>query len=97
MLQLWPAGEPVVIDQSGLVLREWTDQDVPAMVALFDTPEMDRRTPLASPFDAAAAAAYVAAAHQVRRRLGALQLAITEDGVVPRVRWSSSQPAPRVR
>jgi RimJ/RimL family protein N-acetyltransferase len=84
VLQLWPAGEPVVIDQSGLVLREWTDQDVPAMVALFDTPEMDRRTPLASPFDAAAAAAYVAAAHQVRRRLGALQLAITEDGVVPK-------------
>ena len=83
MLQLWPAGESVTVVQDGLVLREWTTEDVPDLVRLFDTPEMDRRTPLASPFDASAARLYVQAAHDVRRRLGALQLAITQDGRQP--------------
>lgn len=82
-ISLWTAAEPVLVRQDGLVLREWTVEDVPALVALFDTPEMDRRTPLASPFDAEAARAYVLAAHDVRARLGALQLAITEDGAAP--------------
>lgn len=82
-LSLWPFAEPVLVCEGGLILREWTIGDVPALVALFDTPEMDRRTPLASPFDEEAAQAYVLSAHDVRRRLGALQLAITEDGVVP--------------
>ncbi|MGI5254256.1 GNAT family N-acetyltransferase [Actinacidiphila glaucinigra] len=39
----------------GLVLREWHDHDLPAMVALFDDPEVDRFTPLRSPFDLDAA------------------------------------------
>ena len=82
-LSLWASAGPVLVRQGGLILREWTNGDVQALVALFDTPEMDRRTPLASPFDEGAAHAYVLAAHDVRRRLGALQLAITEDGVVP--------------
>lgn len=83
MLQLWPADESVAVEEDGLVLREWTRGDVPDLVRLFDTPEMDRRTPLASPFDAAAAQLYVQAAHDVRRRLGALQLAVTQDGRQP--------------
>ncbi|UWE11392.1 hypothetical protein [Actinacidiphila bryophytorum] len=52
------------------------------MVALFDTAEMDRWTPLASPFDREAALAYVTRA-QRRRREGTHQLAITEDGLEP--------------
>jgi len=85
VLQFWPADQSVTVEEDGLVLREWTTDDVPDLVRLFDTPEMDRRTPLPSPFDAAAAAArsYVRAAHDVRRRLGALQLAITQDGRQP--------------
>jgi len=83
VLQLWPAGESVNVVEDGLVLREWTTDDVPDLVRLFDTPEMNRRTPLASPFDAAVARLYVQAAHDVRRRLGALQLAITQDGWQP--------------
>jgi RimJ/RimL family protein N-acetyltransferase len=60
----------------GLILREWTDQDLPQMVAMFDTPEIDRWTPLAHPFDLAAAAEYVR-----RARSGeTVQLAITESG-----------------
>lgn len=76
-------GESVSVVEDGLVLREWTTDDVPDLVRLFDTPEMNRRTPLASPFDAVAARLYVQAAHDVRRRLGALQLAITQDGRQP--------------
>jgi len=69
VLQLWPAGESVTVVEDGLVLREWTTEDVPDLVRLFDTPEMDRRTPLTSPFNASAARLYVQAAHHIRRRL----------------------------
>lgn len=74
----WGPG-PVVVRAGELVLREWRPGDAEAMVALFDTDEMNRRTPLASPFDAAAAARYVEAAHRARRDAGALQLAITVE------------------
>lgn len=74
--------DPVVIRAEGLVLREWDDEDVPAMVAMLNTSEMDRWTPLAHPFDEEVAAAYVERAHQ-RRAQGTLQLAITEDGAEP--------------
>lgn len=71
-----------VVHSQGLVLREWNASDVPSMVALFDTAEMDRWTPLASPFDERAATAYVEHAHRARSN-GSLQLAITEDGEQP--------------
>lgn len=77
MLELWPADVPVVIRADGLVLREWTLGDLASLVALYDTAEMDRRTPVASPFDEAAARQYVDAASRGRRDLGTLQLAIT--------------------
>ena len=83
VLELWPATEAVVVKDGGLVLREWVDDDCLALVHLFDTPEMDLRTPLASPFGLDAARQYVDAAHRVRRELGALQLAITTDGSTP--------------
>ncbi|WBQ06165.1 GNAT family N-acetyltransferase [Kribbella sp. CA-293567] len=64
----------------GLVLREWTEADLPAMVELFDNPEVARWTPLASPFDLVAAARYLDAGHADTRRL---HLAITTDGRQP--------------
>jgi len=75
-------GTPAVVCSHGVVLREWDGRDVPSMVALFDTAEMDRWTPLASPFDEEAATAYVEQAHRARAT-GSLQLAITEDGGEP--------------
>jgi RimJ/RimL family protein N-acetyltransferase len=82
VLELWPDDGPVLVARDGLVLREWRASDVPVMVELFDTPEIDRSTPLPSPFDEAAATAYVERAHQARAE-GTLQLAITEDGEHP--------------
>ncbi|MFE3205370.1 GNAT family N-acetyltransferase [Embleya sp. NPDC059237] len=67
----------------GLWLREWNDDDVPAMVELFDEPEIDRWTPLVSPFDAEAARAYLARARASRALHRGIQLAITLDGGEP--------------
>jgi RimJ/RimL family protein N-acetyltransferase len=66
----------------GVVLRVWRMSDVPMMVELFDTAEMDRWTPLAHPFDESVATAYVRRAQEVGGE-GTLQLAITTDGEIP--------------
>lgn len=68
---------------AGLVLREWTEADLPAMTDLFDDPEIAHWTPLASPFDLAAARAYLATARQARVDGLRIQLAITTDGHLP--------------
>ncbi|NEC84909.1 GNAT family N-acetyltransferase [Streptomyces sp. SID12501] len=73
---LWLPGE-------GLVLREWTEADLPAMTDLFDDPGIAHWTPLASPFDLAAARAYLATARQARLDGLRVQLAITTDGQLP--------------
>ena len=73
---------PIWIEGDGVVLREWRTSDVPSLVTLYDTSEMDRRTPVASPFTEQVARDYVAAAHQRREELGSLQLAITADGEI---------------
>jgi RimJ/RimL family protein N-acetyltransferase len=83
MQLLWPFDEPVLLHAEGLILREWTYDDVPDMVELFDTDEMNRWTPLPSPFDQEAARRYVGAAHRQRVVDGTLQLAITLDGNEP--------------
>ncbi|MCX4978346.1 GNAT family N-acetyltransferase [Streptomyces sp. NBC_00620] len=67
----------------GLVLREWTDADLPVMAELFDDRDIAYWTPLASPFDAAAARAYLARARQARADGMSLRLAITADGALP--------------
>jgi RimJ/RimL family protein N-acetyltransferase len=67
----------------GLVLREWTDADVPAMVRLFDEPSIDEWTPLAAPFDVDAATRYVARARAMSEDGTGVQLAVTADGVTP--------------
>jgi RimJ/RimL family protein N-acetyltransferase len=72
-----------VASEDGLVLREWTDADVPRMVALFDEPAVAEWTPLESPFDTDAATRYLERAREARGSGRALQLAITTDGVLP--------------
>lgn len=71
---------PLRLAGCGLQLREWTDEDVPDLVALYDDPEIDRWTPVASPFDTEAALAYLAAARAKRADGHAVQLAVTTDG-----------------
>jgi RimJ/RimL family protein N-acetyltransferase len=75
----WTGGD---VRGEGLVLRPWSPDDVPQMVRLFNTAEMDRWTPLVHPFDTAAATAYVQNA-QLGLASGMLQLAITTDGDLP--------------
>ena len=71
---------PIVITGHGLVLREWTDDDVRVMHELFDDPDVAYRTPLESPFDEAAALRYLRNAQQARRDGKRIHLAITLDG-----------------
>jgi RimJ/RimL family protein N-acetyltransferase len=82
MIDTGEPAEPLVIRAEGLVLREWTRQDVPAMVALLDDDDVDRWTPLPSPFDETVAQGYFERACR-GRNAGTWQLAITEDGVEP--------------
>jgi RimJ/RimL family protein N-acetyltransferase len=74
---------PVLVRGDGVVLREWTDADLPALVELFDDPEIATWTPIESPFDAAAAARYLGRARTRRAEGRALQLAVTSDGGAP--------------
>ena len=60
----------------GLHFREWRADDAGAMVSLFDTEQVNRWTPLASPFGLRAAQEYVEQAHEGYRRNGTLQLAV---------------------
>jgi RimJ/RimL family protein N-acetyltransferase len=64
----------------GLHLREWTDDDLPVMVELFDDPQFDQWTPLASPFDLPVAQAYLSRAQEQRNAGRVVQLAVTTDG-----------------
>jgi RimJ/RimL family protein N-acetyltransferase len=65
----------------GVSLREWTVEDLPAMVEVFDDPEVAYRTPVASPFNLDAASAYLQRIQQTRAEGTRMHLAITvEDG-----------------
>jgi RimJ/RimL family protein N-acetyltransferase len=74
---------PMALEGLGLRLREWTYADVPAMIALFDEPAVARWTPLPSPFNEAAARAYLDRARERRATDGGFQLAVTTDGHTP--------------
>jgi len=76
----FPGPGPVRLSGEGLLLREWAPEDVERMTELFDDPQISRWTPLASPFDRAAAQAYVERAELRRADGSALQLAIEEQG-----------------
>jgi RimJ/RimL family protein N-acetyltransferase len=62
------------------VLREWADEDLAALVEVFDDPDVAYRTPLVSPFDLAAARDYLSKARQAHAEGRRIQLAITTDG-----------------
>ncbi|MCN9242354.1 GNAT family N-acetyltransferase [Streptomyces sp. RY43-2] len=69
----------------GLLLREWTEADLSALVEVYDDPEIDRWTPVPSPFDSTAAGEYLAKAREGRAEgRTKAQLAITTDGEQPR-------------
>lgn len=70
----------IAISGRGLQLREWADTDLQVMVGLFDEQQIARWTPLVSPFDLAAAEAYLAKARRAREAGAGIQLAITTDG-----------------
>ncbi|QXJ23052.1 GNAT family N-acetyltransferase [Actinomadura graeca] len=73
----------VLLSGHGLVLREWGDDDLEALVELFDDPDIAYWTPLVTPFDVAAARTYIARAREGRVRDERLHLAITTDGRRP--------------
>jgi RimJ/RimL family protein N-acetyltransferase len=73
------AGRPVLLTGEGLVLREWAENDIQAMVELFDDPDIAKRTPLPSPFTLDEARDRLAKAKQSDRLL----LAVTTDGQRP--------------
>ncbi|MER6137953.1 GNAT family N-acetyltransferase [Streptomyces sp. NPDC001815] len=72
------------LEGEGLHLREWSEDDLDALIELYDDPEIARWTPVASPFDASAALVYLTEAQEARAQGRKVQLAITTDGVVPR-------------
>lgn len=69
---------PFTLAGDGLFLREWTQQDIPVMVRLFDEPEVARWTPLSSPFDTEAAERYLGRARAAREAGTRIQFAVTE-------------------
>ncbi|WP_128378236.1 GNAT family N-acetyltransferase [Streptomyces cavernae] len=80
----WAFPEQLRLEGDGIRLREWADDDVPALVELYDDPEIDRWTPIVSPFDTAAARTYLHEARVARAEGRKVQLAITTDGLRPR-------------
>ncbi|MDQ1635267.1 MAG: hypothetical protein QOJ32_2076 [Frankiaceae bacterium] len=71
------------MDGDGLLLREWREADLGHMPSLFDDPDVARWTPIESPFDADAAARYLAKARDQRSADTALHLVVTTDGETP--------------
>ncbi len=71
-----PAEQVIAFAADGLHVREWCDDDAHEMSRLFDTEQMNRWTPLPSPFTPEVALAYVEGAHDARRRNGTLHLAV---------------------
>ncbi|MFE5144505.1 GNAT family N-acetyltransferase [Streptomyces fagopyri] len=71
---------PLRLLSDGLLLREWTRDDLAVMQELFDDPDVAYRTPLESPFGQAAAVRYLRNAQQARQDDERIHLAITTDG-----------------
>ncbi|WP_446040145.1 GNAT family N-acetyltransferase [Streptomyces sp. SID1121] len=71
---------PLRLTADGLLLREWTSEDLAVMQKLFDDPDVAYRTPLESPFGQAAAQRYLHSTRQARRGNERIHLAITTDG-----------------
>ncbi|MFC7831049.1 GNAT family N-acetyltransferase [Streptomyces sp. NPDC057375] len=78
-----PFPERMELSSEGLVLRDWTEADLPSMPELFDHPDIAYWTPVVSPFDEAAARARLDRARQLRAEGTTVLLAITTDGGAP--------------
>ncbi|MEU3510975.1 GNAT family N-acetyltransferase [Streptomyces longwoodensis] len=78
-----PFPERIRLTGEGLVLRNWTEADVPAMPALFDHPDIAYWTPIVSPFDEQAAWARLDRDRHLRADGTAMLLAVTVDGGAP--------------
>nr|WP_230416872.1 GNAT family N-acetyltransferase [Micromonospora tarapacensis] len=65
------------MEGDGVVLRQWSERDLAQLVTIFDHDEMAYRLPMASPFDLAAAKAYLATARRAREAEARIYLAIT--------------------
>ncbi|GIF12180.1 GNAT family N-acetyltransferase [Actinoplanes teichomyceticus] len=78
-----PLPHPLRLAGNGVVLREWTPDDLEELVALLDEPDIARWTPMPSPFDLAAGLAYLERARQGRLTGRRIQLAITTEGREP--------------
>lgn len=78
-----PFPDRIELTGEGLVLRDWTEADLAAMPDLFDHPDIAYWTPMASPFDEAAARARLYRDRQMRAEGTTILLAITVDGCVP--------------
>ncbi|MFF8926868.1 GNAT family N-acetyltransferase [Streptomyces longwoodensis] len=78
-----PFPERIRLTGEGLVLRDWTEADVPAMPALFDHPDIAYWTPIVSPFDEEAAWARLDRDRHLRADGTAMLLAVTVDGGAP--------------
>ncbi|WP_344858310.1 GNAT family N-acetyltransferase [Planomonospora alba] len=70
----------ISLSGQGIRLREWTDADLPAMAGLFEDPQIDRWTPIRSPFTAEDARAYLTRAREGRAAGTRIHLAVTDDG-----------------
>lgn len=68
----------------GVVLREWTDNDLTSLIEVFNDPDIAYRTHLASPFDLTAARDYLRRAYQDRLDGHRVHLAITTDAQHPK-------------
>jgi RimJ/RimL family protein N-acetyltransferase len=75
--------ERIELSGEGLVLRDWTGADLAVMPELFNHPDIAYWTPMASPFDAAAARARLDRDRQLRADGTTILLAITVDGGAP--------------
>lgn len=78
-----PFPDRIELVGEGLVLRDWTEADLAAMPDLFDHPDIAYWTPMASPFDEAAARVRLARDRRLRAQGATILLAITADGRAP--------------
>jgi RimJ/RimL family protein N-acetyltransferase len=78
-----PFPDRIELTGEGLVLRDWTEEDLAAMPDLFDHPDVAYWTPIVSPFDEAAARARLDRDRQLRAEGTTILLAVTVDGHAP--------------
>lgn len=73
--------DDIRLSGDGVILREWTDDDLPAIVELFDDPVTQRFFPLAEAGpDLEVATKYLAGIRRRRAEGKSIHLAVTTDG-----------------